>query len=348
MAGYVIGSQKGKDIANGLKTGGTYKASDGSTWTKNKNGIVSVTTKNGGYTANALSGGGSSSTTQSGSKGGGSSAIPKPSTVNTNTSYNGSYLSIDPNHDYEADVINYSKAGNYKDAAYAEVARNAKLTYLNQGDKVTNRYADVYKQSNGNGTNGKGGTVYADKYNNFGALPDNWSAARINGVAYTKDKAGHIYQNVGNFANGNVENMLVGDSYNKDTNELRYSNRDDATQAAYNQFIGSGGNKNITKEYALDNGLIDNGYIDALMNGTTGNYSNTIADGAKAERARALKAAAQSNNSFEDDNDNEEAAPAPEKTAAVLTDNSFESDVDADNYNDFINQTLSRQRINIQ
>lgn len=56
MAGYTIGSEKGKQIANGMKAGETYKASDGSTWTKNSDGTVSVTTKSGGYTANALPG----------------------------------------------------------------------------------------------------------------------------------------------------------------------------------------------------------------------------------------------------------------------------------------------------
>ena len=35
MAGYTIGSDKGKQIANSMKVGGTYKAADGSTWKKN-------------------------------------------------------------------------------------------------------------------------------------------------------------------------------------------------------------------------------------------------------------------------------------------------------------------------
>ncbi len=39
---YVIGSQKGKDIAKNMKTDETYKASDGSTWTKKSDGSVSV------------------------------------------------------------------------------------------------------------------------------------------------------------------------------------------------------------------------------------------------------------------------------------------------------------------
>ena len=53
---YTIGSAKGKQIASSMKAGDTYKAADGSTWKKNANGSVSVTTKQGGYTANAYSG----------------------------------------------------------------------------------------------------------------------------------------------------------------------------------------------------------------------------------------------------------------------------------------------------
>lgn len=53
MAGYTIGSEKGQRIADNLKVGETYSASDGSIWTKQANGAISVVTKNGGYTANA-------------------------------------------------------------------------------------------------------------------------------------------------------------------------------------------------------------------------------------------------------------------------------------------------------
>ena len=56
MAGYKIGSEKGKQIAKSMKPGDTYRASDGSVWKKNSDGTVSVTTAQGGYTANAYSG----------------------------------------------------------------------------------------------------------------------------------------------------------------------------------------------------------------------------------------------------------------------------------------------------
>lgn len=63
--GYVIGSQKGKEIAENLKKGESYKASDGSTWTKQSDGSVSVT-HNGQVTNNAYK-------SSSGGSGGGSS-----------------------------------------------------------------------------------------------------------------------------------------------------------------------------------------------------------------------------------------------------------------------------------
>ena len=44
---YTIGSEKGKKIAKELAIGSEYKASDGSTWKKNNDGSVSVTTSNG-------------------------------------------------------------------------------------------------------------------------------------------------------------------------------------------------------------------------------------------------------------------------------------------------------------
>lgn len=50
---YNIGSETGQLVANGLQVGGTYKASDGSTWVKNKDGSISVTEKSGKVTSNA-------------------------------------------------------------------------------------------------------------------------------------------------------------------------------------------------------------------------------------------------------------------------------------------------------
>ena len=78
---YVIGSQKGKDIAESMKAGETYKASDGSTWTKESDGSVSVThngqTYNNAYTPISNASNSSSSTN-----------------TNKNTQYTGSSNSV--------------------------------------------------------------------------------------------------------------------------------------------------------------------------------------------------------------------------------------------------------------
>ena len=51
---YTIGSKKGQAIAEQMAAGDVYKATDGSTWTKNSDGTVSVTDRGGGVTRNAL------------------------------------------------------------------------------------------------------------------------------------------------------------------------------------------------------------------------------------------------------------------------------------------------------
>ena len=63
---YVIGSDKGKEIAKNMKSGESYTASDGSTWTKQKDGSVSVSyqgqTYNNAYKPTTGTSGGSTST----------------------------------------------------------------------------------------------------------------------------------------------------------------------------------------------------------------------------------------------------------------------------------------------
>ena len=88
---YTITSQKGKDIAKNMKTGDTYKASDGSTWTKQSDGSVSVnykgTTYNNAYTSSSggSSGGGSSSNKSSGGGTSGSNSNYSPYTQSNYT-----------------------------------------------------------------------------------------------------------------------------------------------------------------------------------------------------------------------------------------------------------------------
>lgn len=75
MGAYTIGSSKGQQIASSMKTGGTYKASDGSTWKKESDGSVTVTSKDGTVSKNAYkpSSGGSSSGSGTSTGGSGSS-----------------------------------------------------------------------------------------------------------------------------------------------------------------------------------------------------------------------------------------------------------------------------------
>lgn len=82
MGAYTIGSSKGQQIASSMKTGSTYKASDGSTWKKESDGSVTVTSKDGTVSKNAYpassggsstGGSGSSRVNGSGSSSGGGS-----------------------------------------------------------------------------------------------------------------------------------------------------------------------------------------------------------------------------------------------------------------------------------
>lgn len=96
MGAYTIGSSKGQQIASSMKTGSTYKASDGSTWKKESDGSVTVTSKDGTVSKNAYTassggsstgGSGSSRVNGSGSSSGGGSIgkINTGGTVANNT-----------------------------------------------------------------------------------------------------------------------------------------------------------------------------------------------------------------------------------------------------------------------
>lgn len=134
LMAYVIGSQKGKDIAKNMTVGSTYKASDGSTWTKQSDGSVSVTTSAGQTYNNAYSptsSGGSSG----GSKGG--------STSTKNSQYTASNLGStwDANTDYQAIINNAVASGDYVTAAKAEQLRNQKILATGGNYTPTNNYA---------------------------------------------------------------------------------------------------------------------------------------------------------------------------------------------------------------
>ena len=135
---YTIGSQKGKQIANSMKAGETYKASDGSTWKKNSDGTVSVTASNGAYTANALAGAGTSKSTgtSSSSKNGGASTSKRSggTTINGVTYGTG-------NGGLQSDISKAVAAGNYALAAQLEQARNQKIDSTGSPYDKTNLYS---------------------------------------------------------------------------------------------------------------------------------------------------------------------------------------------------------------
>ena len=101
MGTYTIGSSKGQQIASSMKTGSTYKASDGSTWKKESDGSVTVTSKDGTVSKNAYTassggsstgGSGSSRVNGSGSSSGGSSGGGSIGKINTGgTAANNTY-----------------------------------------------------------------------------------------------------------------------------------------------------------------------------------------------------------------------------------------------------------------
>jgi len=138
---YVIGSQKGKDIAKNMTVGSTYKASDGSTWTKKSDGSVSVKTSAGETFNNAYtptSSGGSSG----GSKGGSSSSGSSGGS-NKNSQYAAPSLgnTWNANTDYQAIINNAVANGDYVTAAKAEQLRNQKITATGSNYNTTNMYS---------------------------------------------------------------------------------------------------------------------------------------------------------------------------------------------------------------
>ena len=145
---YVIGSQKGKDIAKNMSVGSTYTASDGSTWKKESNGSVTVTESNGKVHNNAYtsSSGGSSS---GGSSGGGTKNVSSTLTSIGGGSSNGGSNYVAPtlgntwdaNTDYQAIINNAVANRDYETAGKAELLRNQKIISTGSNYARTNNYS---------------------------------------------------------------------------------------------------------------------------------------------------------------------------------------------------------------
>ena len=135
---YVIGSQKGKDIAKNLAAGTSWtNTTDGSTWKKEKDGSVTVTEKNGATWKNAYT---------SPSTGGGGGGGSNKNSQYTNTQYTPQYVAptlgstYDNNTDYQAIINNAVANGDYVTAAKAEQLRNQKIIGQGLNYDLTNNY----------------------------------------------------------------------------------------------------------------------------------------------------------------------------------------------------------------
>jgi len=258
------------------------------------------------------------------------------SAVKTNTSYNGDFLTVDMNKDYTKLSQEAAAKGDYTSAARLEAMRNAKVNYMNsQGDNrysVTNNYVKDYGYKNN-----QGGQVFTGNYDSISVLPDNWTTASIHGAKYTRDKNGNIYN----------DGMLVGDGVNQSTGELTFSNGETARKAALDRYIGtvglpSGLSGSDSYDYITNKGLVDKGYIDAVQNGTVGEYVQNIERQVQAriDEENYLRNLMAQNQTTEEDDD-EPVAPQQQQ---VLDNNSFETDMYSSQYlNDEYRRRKARQ-----
>lgn len=224
MAGYVIGSEKGKQIANSMKAGSTYKASDGSTWKKNSDGSVSVTTKNGGYTANALSGSSNSSTSSKGSSSSGSNNVVK---VNSNGKAP-SGLSVGTI--VQTGGGNFKITGVNKDGSYqSQKITSSNISNSNSSIGKATTPTTVKVNANGKAPSGlKVGTIVETAGGNFeitGVNSDgSYQSRKVNqgnqvasaNTPTTNQRTAVTYQQNGKTKNGYVVN---GTTYDAETNK---------------------------------------------------------------------------------------------------------------------------------
>jgi hypothetical protein len=211
-----------------------------------------------------------------------SSSSNNTSTNKTSTvSYNGSFVNYDPATDYQAKINEAVKAGDYAAASKYEAQRNAKLIGLGRGDEVTTNYIQVYSKSP---TNNQGGPSYESKYKSISDAPSDWTTVALNiGGTYRND-GDSISRKTGTGANAWT---TVGNAINPSTGEFSWNNPQQASDYAYNQYIAYGGNRNVSKDYAIQN-LIDKDYIDAVNKGELASYTQLLMDKAQAARDRIL------------------------------------------------------------
>ena len=229
-------------------------------------------------------------------------------------SYNGSFVNYDPAIDYQAKINEAVKAGDYAAASKYEAQRNAKLIGLGRGDEVTTNYIQVYSKSP---TNNQGGPVYESKYGSVSDAPSGWTTVALNTGGTYRNDGDSISRRTGTGANAWT---TVGNAVNPSTGEFSWNNPQQASDYAYNQYIAYGGNRNVSKDYALQN-LIDKDYIDAINRGELASYTQLLMDKAQAARDRILAEEAKASlskreknygdksNSFEAESESKNEAP---------------------------------------
>lgn len=168
MGAYTIGSSKGQQIASSMKTGGTYKASDGSTWKKESDGSVTVTSKDGTVSKNAYPASSSSSSTggsgsSRGNGSGGSSGGGSIGKINTgSTAVNNTYTIGTPKGNDLYNTAKTTGTASFKDKGGDTVVlkydkNTGKMTAIKNG--VSMNVNNTYKAQGAvsSGTGGTGG-----------------------------------------------------------------------------------------------------------------------------------------------------------------------------------------------
>ena len=225
---YTIGSQKGKEIAQGLKAGETYKASDGSTWTKQSDGSVSVTHQ-GVTTSNAYkpttSGSSSSGTSSGGSSSSGGRAV---------TNYNGATYKV--NDDGKAPTgLNTGDKVVTSVGTYIIDGVNDDGTYVSSmydKDTTTKNYAGAYM--NGGSTTTGGSTASTTAGTTAGTTTTNYNTpvAGNNNIDYStiilqRMAEGASWQEINGYYNERQKKALT-------TPGLEQYADDDIQRAAWN------------------------------------------------------------------------------------------------------------------
>lgn len=307
MAAYTIGSEKGKNIASNMKSGSTYKASDGSTWKKESDGSVTVTSKDGTVSKNAYTSSGTNSTV--GGSGNSTNSSASAATVNANknnaaagtnatTNKNGANSgSVNStvktnNNTYNIgtakgnDLYNTAKAtgtASFKDVGGDTVILNydkstGKMTALKNGVtmNVNNNYnatsgsAAAQASANTNASTNTQGTVATGANSGTGRTVYSVNGSAPSGLRVGDNviTGGGTYQITGVNADGTYQSKLV--DANKTTNNSSLD-----FQSLINDAVSKGDYASAALYEAQRNAKIDR---DGLNYAKTYNYSTVATD----------------------------------------------------------------------